>query len=178
MNDFCTPCFLAGGCRTNRVRAVFPADLISELIRDVREFTSKMSREECITDAEWPELLVNWYRDICAKFIDRRGRSVFVDTEALYRRDRKGVILSEEVIKWMDRSDYEGFGEYEDPSHWRTWYRDNLMKPAGKRVRIDNPERWAVVINILKIAYPGPALMWGVRPANDNPPFPVRRPQV
>jgi len=168
---------LIGDYWKEKIRAITPAELTPNLIRDAREFTSELSLDWCITDAAWPEWLVNWYRDFDGVLNNRRGEAVYIDTEVLFRRDRKGVLLSAEMIERLDMFDPEEWGETEDPHHVRTWYRDNVTKAPGKRIRIDNPQRWAAVINILKIAFPARAQMFGVRPANDDPPFQVRRPK-
>jgi hypothetical protein len=107
-------------------------------IHDVRVFAHQLG----ISRDGWRDYLVNSLRDYPGRIVDASGQDVELDTEV-----------------------------FEQPNI-RDWFRDiccTLPAPNGARyIRREARERFRVMATILKAKFPNEALLWGIRPANDN----------
>lgn len=137
----CGRCISLGFCCRLTVNLASDRNLDNpEYIRDVRMFAFSLS----IKASRWHEHLTNLYRDY-------RGRVLGLDER--------------EVSLDMD--------EFEVP-HVREWFRDFCCTPCPEetipRLRRESKERVRNLATILAAHYPERALLWGVRPSNDNRP--------
>ena len=137
----CVECLSKGFCEQIRTKIVSDDELSNpDFVRDVRNFSANLS----IDPTSWLEALYDMYCQYPGWIVDRNGHEQFLDLE-----------------------------HFEVP-YIREWFRDWACSPLSQdvrpRVRGESRERIRVLGTILRTKYPEPAMMWGVRPANDNSP--------
>ena len=135
----CSECRLNGYCRRIVAPVVSDDQLKSpEYIRDLRNFAASRG----VTAESWLDHLADLYRDYPGWIIGPDGQEELLDLE-----------------------------QFERP-HIREWFRDfcNGVCPPDvtPRVRVEARERVRILATILAARYPVDAMLWGVRPANDN----------
>lgn len=94
-----------------------------------------------ITHRQCKDYLTDLYRDLNGTFIDAVGAEIFLDLEPIW----------------------EACDE---------WFRDAIQTSAPKikplKIRAENRERLRGIISLYRAYYPSKAMLWGVRPANQN----------
>jgi len=135
----CFNCISLGYCRNKNTVVVSDLDLQNpEYIRDVRLFAYHLN----ISSHAWHMYLTNLYRDY-------KGRIITLDGPEYYLH--------------MD--------VFETPSI-RDWFRGFCCTPCPSDltpyIHGNTRERVRVLATILKAHHPKAAMMWDVRPANDN----------
>ena len=137
----CFNCILLGYCRNKNTVVVSDLELQNpEFIRDVREFCY----ERNISSHFWQVYLTDLYRDYQGRIITSDGREYYMHMDV-----------------------------FEIPSI-RDWFRDFCSTPCPPhitpRIHTNTRKRVRVLATIIKAHHPRAAMMWGVRPANDNVP--------
>jgi hypothetical protein len=137
----CIQCLSKGYCPKIQTPIISDEELSNpDFVRDIRNFASGLD----IDPTYWLETLYNMYCQYPGWIVDRNGQEVFLDLEHFETR------------------------------FIREWFRDWACQPIAEnvrpRIREESRERIRILGTILKAKYPGSAMMWGVRPANDNEP--------
>ncbi|KCZ89734.1 hypothetical protein [Hyphomonas jannaschiana] len=140
--NLCVQCLSKGFCEQIQTRIVSDEELSNpDFVRDVRNFSAGLA----VDPNSWLEALYNMYCQYPGSIVDRNGRELFLDLE-----------------------------HFEVP-YIREWFRDWACSPIDQnvrpRVREESRERIRVLGTVLKAKYPEHAMLWGVRPANDNAPI-------
>ncbi len=135
----CMNCLSLGVCRKIKCQIVSDGELSSTLfVEDVRTAAKNLAVPSC----KWRDYLYDLYRDYPGRVIDEFGDEVFLDFEA-----------------------------FETPGT-REWFRDWVYRnPSSypvRRLRSESFERVRVIATLLRASSPKSAILWGVRPANDN----------
>jgi hypothetical protein len=151
----CDACNGVGRCRKPACCLVSDSILSNpEFIRDVRNFAASLN----VPPGDWIDFLLNEFSRFEGCIVDGRGAPVILRTEIFEPSD--------EVI---DEDRAERFRE-----QMTAWFRDTFCTPCPDhvkpRVRPEARERFIICATILRALYPGAAMIWGVRPANDNAP--------
>jgi len=135
----CGCCDVLDYCRNIKVHLIRESEISNpDFIRDVRNFAYTLS----ISSYQWRDHLYNLYRDYRGWVIGEGGQEVFLNMRIL---------------------------EFD---HHREWFRDFCCTPVCDNitpyVRKEARGRVIILATILRAAYPMEAMLWGVRPANDN----------
>lgn len=136
---FCGCCDVLDHCRNIKAPLVSDSELNNpEFIRDVRNFAYSLN----ISSYHWREHLNNLYRDYKGWIVGYDGKEAFLNM-CIFENERH-----------------------------RNWFRDFCCTPTRDRVRPyvrkEARGRAKILATILRATYPQSAMMWGVRPANDN----------
>lgn len=135
----CAPCLADGVCRVRTSLIANDDELANmDFVRDVRMFAVSLN----VTPDRWLDFISDLYRDFNGKIVNGDGEEVLLDFEPL---ERDGI---------------------------REWFKDWACKGADPskpvRLRREARERVRVIATILRSQYPGEAIVWGIRAANDN----------
>ena len=135
----CRCCDVLDHCRNIKVHLVRDSEISNpDFIRDLRDFAFSLN----ISSYSWREHLHDLYRDYRGWIVGEDGREVFLNMRI-----------------------------FEFDSH-RAWFRDFCCTPTSEfikpYVRKEARGRARILATILRAAYPHEAMLWGVRPANDN----------
>lgn len=137
----CAYCRSVSFCQSLSVGLVSDIELANpDFIRDVRAFCLQLN----ISSYHWHDHLIDLYRDYRGHVLDESGAEIILNTCV-----------------------------FETPSI-RDWFRDFCCTACPDHitpyVRGEAKVRVRVLATILRAVYPAQALLWGVRPANDNVP--------
>lgn len=137
----CIQCGIAGYCKRINVPLLTDDEISnSHFVRDLRAFAHSLD----VDAADWLEFASDTYRDYGGWIIHPVSKGeVFVEMEPL------------------ERAPYEW---------WRDFCTRACLPGVTPRVRSEAWERARSLGTILRAAYPEEALLWGLRPANDNRP--------
>jgi len=140
-------------CQGSVARLVSDRELRSpEFLRDVRNFTASLG----IPKGRLLDAIMEAGARSEARFIDHHKRPVALSFESLLPAD--------------DLIDAGLGGAFEDKI--KNWMEETFAVPVPDHVtphvRVEARKRFRVIATILRAAYPQDAMMWGVRPANDN----------
>jgi hypothetical protein len=154
--DRCRAC-LTTKCQGQwRSQAVSDFELNNpDFIRDVRNFVVDLSKRP----AELLDFILDLFARLDGCIVDGAHRPIHLSTDIFLPSDedidqgRAGVV----------------------EARIRNWLEETFAAPVPAhitpRVRREARERFRIIATILRAAYPRAAIMWGVRPSNDNEPL-------
>lgn len=164
MAALCTHCYTHNYCVRRDTQVVTDADLSNpEFIRDVR----KLAFDLQVKPSQWLGYLYDALAEYVGLFVDKRGQLVEIDLDLFEVEDEllfNGASTAAETAR----------------ESMRLWFKDFCCTPCPPEtrpmVRRESKERVRVLATILRAAHPRKAMLWGLRPANDNDPLPVYEP--
>ena len=135
----CMNCVALGYCANLSCILVSDHELNNlDFVEDARSCAQSLR----ISPSRWRDFIYDTYRDYPGRVLGSDGKEVFLDLEVF---ETVGI---------------------------REWFRDWVLRSEplsrSKILRIESRERVRVIATLLRARSPKPALMWGVRPANDN----------
>ncbi len=137
----CMNCLPLGYCAKLNCILVSDKELNNlDFVEDVRSCAQNLR----IKPSGWRDFIYDTYRDYPGRVLGSNGEEVFLDLEVF---ETDGI---------------------------REWFRDWILRSErlcrSKTLRIESRERVRVIATLLRAQNPRAALIWGVRPANDNQP--------
>jgi hypothetical protein len=140
--NFCTRCTAQQYCQRLSVPLFTDAELSARYFQtDFKAFLVAYTFRHHIRFSQWPDHLIGLYRDYRGWIRGADGDEHFLD-----------------------------LGVFED-EHIREWFRDYIQPvPEGvtPRLRGETKERVRALATIMRAHFPVEALMWGLRPDNDQ----------
>lgn len=139
---FCLQCQILQYCRQRSSTLIVDSELRGVgFVADFRAFLVRYSFQHQVTPGQWHEHLCGLYRDYHGWIRDGDGNEVFLDMEVF--EEKHTVDLFKRLLR--------------------------PVPPGGQtRLREETKERVRVCATIMRAHFPEEAMMWGVRPANDN----------
>ena len=138
----CIRCLRLGYCRNKFARVVSDEELRNPRFIDDARRTIGDRLRAAPEQSDVIDVLMSLYRDYSGRIVDARGVEVFLDTDALE---------SEQARAWL-----------------RAFHRADAPRRRAAYLRPEARERFRIVASIIRAAFPDAAMMWGVRPVNDN----------
>lgn len=138
----CIKCLRLSFCRKKRARVVSDEEMENpHFINDARQTIG--DRLSAAPDGiDVIDVLMSLYRDYPGRIVDARGVEVFLDTD---------LLETEQARAWL-----------------RAFLRADGPRRRAAYLRPEARERFRIIASIIRAAYPDEAMMWGVRPVNDN----------
>ncbi len=158
----CIRCYNIGFCRKKYSYLVSYSEMTYPFIQDGRNAGYDWSKRMGVSSEEFPNKLITSYICCGRAIIDPKTGREPEDFEVLFRPEKVSI------EDWENRDNLDGSMPYVRDPDYRTFYRDNYMRPCGNRPRIDYRDRHRLILSLLRAILGDGSWMWGVRATNDN----------